>query len=131
MLCIFSRSQASCRSVFEYPIKLKKGVHVGILKGQARVEYLAHKPLIQASLDEGYTLVYIYQKLKAEGKLTLSYKRLAVFVADEKGKRPQNLSGLSKLKTNTDTLPRILKIETNNVFKQDHTNENLYEKLIN
>lgn len=44
-----------------------------IPKGQGRVEFLAHKPEIQALKAKGYTAKRTYGELKAKGKITLSY----------------------------------------------------------
>ena len=110
---------------------------MGISKGQGRVEYLAHKPIIQASLEEGYTLTSIYKKLKTEGKITLSYPRLAGLVANEKSKMLQKTDLRKKSiiaiprETRSDTSPRIIRAEEKeNPFRQKRTHEELYKELI-
>ena len=42
--------------------------------GQARIEFLAVQPEIEALLDQGYTFAGAYEKLKADGKFTSSYE---------------------------------------------------------
>lgn len=50
--------------------------HQRLRKGQAHVEYLAVRSAIDELSGAGYDLKTIYKKLKAEGRITMSYQAL-------------------------------------------------------
>ncbi len=45
-------------------------------KGQAHVEYLALKPVIETLAEAGHNLKSIYDKLRDEGRISMSYQAL-------------------------------------------------------
>ncbi len=56
-----------------------------IIGGKGRVEYLAHKELIEDMITKGHPLTSVHTKLKEEGKVSISYSQFSYIVRQDNG----------------------------------------------
>lgn len=90
-----------------------------IRTGQGRVEYLAHKQSITEQLTQGYTLTSIYEKLKKEGKLSMSYSTLSGLISGRPKKKKEKKIEKEEIISPV-VVPQIQPCTTENIDNAEH-----------
>ncbi len=86
-----------------------------IRTGQGRVEFLANKALIYSLLEKGHTIIAVFEQLKEEGKLTLSYASFSALLRYDKATSEikNSMSILNREKTSKDEQKNEMREEKN------------------